>query len=235
MPWNAVWPDGAVSVRANRTKGNQNTTYIDTTMGNSIVGTNTAATRDHFWNVGSNEDGRHRFVQSPAFTSTAPAPDDVYPVIGTGMDSVLFSKLLTSTQSTAQQDVNPFYRNASAIMQVLGIRAMGVFNGGAASPSQANVVYSHNLALQAAGTPGIVWNSTGLYTITFATALPSNAYLVLGGAIRNGSAANELLFEVQGAAAVNSVKSTTTLKIMFRSDGGTVHDPLQAWFVCFGG
>lgn len=62
-------------------------------MGNSIVGTNTDTTRDHFWNVGSNEDGRHRFIQSVGFTSTAVAPNDFYPVLGAGMETVIFPLL----------------------------------------------------------------------------------------------------------------------------------------------
>lgn len=91
MPWNSTFPLGSVSVKANRPIGQQNTTYIETTMGNSIVGTNTDTTRDHFWNVGSDEDGRHRFIQSVGFTSTAAAPNDTYPVLGAGMQSVLFA------------------------------------------------------------------------------------------------------------------------------------------------
>lgn len=89
MPWNSTWPIGSISVKANRTAGQQNTTYIQTTMGNSIIGTNTNITRDHFWNVGANEDGRHRFINSPAFTVGAVAAD---PVVGAGMDAVLYLK-----------------------------------------------------------------------------------------------------------------------------------------------
>lgn len=101
MPWNSVSPNGALSVKNNRTPMNQNTTYIETTMGNSVVGTNTVATRDHFWNVGSNEDGRHRFIQSPKFTVGGVATD---PVIGTGMDGVIYLKGTGS-------GVQVFYRN----------------------------------------------------------------------------------------------------------------------------
>lgn len=90
MPWNSTYPLGSVSVSANRTIGQQNTSYIETTMGNSIVGTNTTTTRDHFWDVGTNEDGRHRFINSPAFT-VGLVPAD--PVVGTGMDAVLYLKV----------------------------------------------------------------------------------------------------------------------------------------------
>lgn len=107
MPWNSTWPLGSVSVKTNRTTGQQNTTYIEVTMGNSIVGTNTVATRDHFWDVGSDEDGRHRFIQSPAFT-VGGVPTD--PVIGTGMDCVEYAK-------TVAGRVERFHRNAQGIYQ----------------------------------------------------------------------------------------------------------------------
>ena len=109
MPWNSTWPVGSVSVKNNRTTGNQNTAYIEATMGNSVVGTNTVTTRDHFWNVGANEDGRHRFIQSPAFT-VGGLPTD--PVIGTGMDGVLYLK-------TVLARVQGFYRNAQGVYQYL--------------------------------------------------------------------------------------------------------------------
>lgn len=233
MTWHSTAPVGSQSVKANKTIIQDNFTYTENKMGKEAVGTNTVTTRDHFWAVDPSIDGRHRFIQSPGFTvGGLPAN----PEIGTSMDAVSFMKQLTSTQSVAQQDVQPFYRNATQVMQLLGIRAMGVFNGSGSTPSQANVVYSHNLALQSAGTPGIVRDGTGRYTVTFDAALPSNAYLVLGGAIRNDSSlATELLFEMQAAVSLNTVKSTTSFKFMTRSDGGTGHDPLQAWFICFGG
>jgi hypothetical protein len=110
MPWNSVSPDGSISVKANRVKMNENTTYTEVTMGNSVVGTNTTSTRDHFWNVGSNEDGRHRFIQSPAFTVGAVAAD---PVIGTGMDGVQYLK----SDGLTPARIEGFYRNSSGIYQ----------------------------------------------------------------------------------------------------------------------
>ena len=233
MTWNSIWPIGTSSVRSNRVTGAQNTEYIETTMGPSVVGTNAVTTRDHFWNVDPNLDGRHRFIQSPAFT-VGGLPTD--PVVGTSMDGVLYTKTKTATESTVQQDVQPFFRNTSQVFQLLGIRAMGVWNGSAATPAQADVVYSHNLALQAAGTPGIVRTATGRYTITFATALPSTSYLVLGGAVRNNSSTDkDLHFICASSTTLTNVKSTTTLKVLIQSDDSTLFDPLQAWFICFGG
>jgi len=109
MPWNTVCPLGSVSVKANKTVIQTNMTYIETTMGNSVVGTNAVTTRDHFWNVGANEDGRHRFIQSPAFTVGA-LPTD--PVVGTGMDSVLYAK---TTNARSEW----FHRNAAGIYQFI--------------------------------------------------------------------------------------------------------------------
>lgn len=107
MPWNSTNPDGSKSVKFNRAKLQENTTYIQTTIGNSVVGTNTVDTRDHFWNVGSDEDGRHRFIQSPAFTVGGIAAD---PVIGTGMSAVQYVK-------TTNGRVEGFHRNAQGIYQ----------------------------------------------------------------------------------------------------------------------
>jgi len=108
MAWDAASPDGTISVKANRTQMNANNTYTQTTMGDSVVGTNTVTTRDHFWNVGTNEDGRHRFIQSPAFT-VGGSPTD--PLVGTGMDGVLYLK---TTNTRAEW----FHRNSSGIYQV---------------------------------------------------------------------------------------------------------------------
>src|SRR5690349_2957761 len=107
MPWNSNAPLGSVSVKANRTKLQENTTYIETTMGNTAVGINNSSVRDHFWNVGADEDGRHRFMQSPAFTEGGVDSD---PVIGTGMDAVEYVKV---TNGRAER----FHRNAEGIYQ----------------------------------------------------------------------------------------------------------------------
>jgi hypothetical protein len=124
MPWNTLWPDGAKSVKANGVTGRENTTYITNTMGSSPVGTNTTSTRDHFWNVGANEDGRHRFIQSPAFTSTAAAPDDVDPVIGAGMDGVMYLREVNPTIGR----VEGFYRNINGIYQFIPSYLTGTHN-----------------------------------------------------------------------------------------------------------
>ena len=118
MAWNSTAPLGSVSVKANKAIMQANTTYIETTMGNSALGTNTVSTRDHFWNVSSNLDGRHRFIQSPAFTVGGNPTD---PVLGTGMDTVLYPK---TTNGTVQW----FVRNASYIYQWMPTIITGTVN-----------------------------------------------------------------------------------------------------------
>lgn len=121
MPWNSTWPVGNISVKANRTIGQQNTTYIETTMGTDPVGTYTSATKDHFWDVGSDEDGRHRFMQSPGFTIGGVAAD---PLIAPGMDGVCY---LRSDNLTPSRIVG-FYRNVQTIYQHIPAYRTGTIN-----------------------------------------------------------------------------------------------------------
>lgn len=144
MPWNSTAPLGSVSVKSNRTIMQQNTTYTEVTMGNSIIGTNTTTTRDHFWNVGTNEDGRHRFINSPAFTVGGIATD---PVVGTGMDAVFYLKV---TNSVPQW----FTRTASGVIY----QATPNFLSGTASISNSYA----NLVAVPANVYGeiIIWRTT---------------------------------------------------------------------------
>jgi len=123
MPWHPDFPLGTTSVRNNRVIGDDNTKYIQTTMGNEAIGTNTVATRDHFWNVGPDQDGRHRFIQSPKFVSPAPATN-ADPLLGTQMDGVLYLR----TVSTDVARVEGFYRNAEGIYQYIPSFLQGTVN-----------------------------------------------------------------------------------------------------------
>tara|TARA_R110000868_G_scaffold345559_2_gene606689 strand:- start:211 stop:885 length:675 start_codon:yes stop_codon:yes gene_type:complete len=113
MPWHSVWPLGTVPVRNNEITGTDNTTYIETTMGPTAVGTDGPTVRDHFWNVGPNEDGRHRYIQSIGFTNGPATPAD--PVLGTAMDGVIYLKQPTP----AVGRVEGFYRNTNGIYQFI--------------------------------------------------------------------------------------------------------------------
>ena len=220
MPWNSTAPVGSVSVKANRTILGQNTTYIESTMGTSIVGTNTVTTRDHFWNVDANLDGRHRFIQSPAFTvATIPAN----PVVGTGMDSVFYSKLKLAAEAVAQQDVQPFFRNATAnIMQVLGIRACAVFD------KDRVILYSHNVSS--------VTGSGSSYVINFTTPLPSSNYLVFPGGMRKSSGFfSSIIAYVDSGPTLATNKTVNFVNLKMASSANNTIDIIQDWVLCFGG
>ena len=106
MVWNSTSPDGTKSVKANVPKQQQNTTYIENTLGNI-----TNNTKDHFWNIGVDEDGHHRTVQMMDYADTyIGAPSDA--ALATGMDGALYLKTVAGT-------IQGFYRNAAGIYQFI--------------------------------------------------------------------------------------------------------------------
>ena len=214
MVWHPTSPDGTKSVKANKTILQDNTTYSETNL-----------TKDHFWNVGANEDGHHRFVQAPKYTVGGNPAD---PVLSAGMDSEYYAKQKTAIECPSHQDVISFIRNSNSIMEIFGIRAMAVFD------AAGGILYKHNCTLAR--------NSAGRYTATFSVALPSANYGFLGGGIANSSDTNAVIScEVEANTVLAAVKSTTA--VVFRtikttgssSITRTTEDPLQAWFVVFGG
>lgn len=106
MAWVTNSPVGTQSVRVNRTQMNANNVYINTYLGGQPVFENSDTTRDHFWNAGGVKDGRHRFIKSPAFTTDGSTPTD--PVVGSGMDAVLYLK---TTNSEGQWFTRPAVGN----------------------------------------------------------------------------------------------------------------------------
>jgi len=227
MPWNSEWPLGSASVKANRVTGDENTKYIQTTMGNMVVGTNAVDTTDHFWDVDPELDGHHRFIRSPGFTVGGNPAD---PLVGTAMDQVIYAKLKDASESTAQQDVQPFARNATGIAQLLGIRAMAVFD------STPTLQYGHNCV--------VTKNGTGDFTLTFSSALPSANYLVYIGGVRNNSTGNNSVygFVKAGTTTPPASKTANLVRVQFLTQVSVFSvslpiavDPLQSWVVVFGG
>jgi hypothetical protein len=107
MAWHPIFPLGSVSVRANKAIGQDNTTYIQATMGNTVAGTDTSTTRDHFWNVDASLDGRHRFIQSPKFQISTLDAD---PIMGDDMDACMFFRNVNADVGR----VEGFYKTANA-------------------------------------------------------------------------------------------------------------------------
>ncbi len=223
MTWNTTWPNVAVSVKANGTTGTQNTLYIETTE-----------RVDHFFNESDNKDGHHQWVMSPELADgddpsveANPLPDDI--------DGATYFKKKLAAESLDQQDVQPFYRNADMVMQLLGIRACGVFDF-TNSNGAVTLQYAHNCTVARTG--------TGLYTVTFVDengddrSLPSDNYLVFGGGIPVILSGLNVSFYLRSAASLS--RKAIGLFDFTTADGGSSNqstkiDPLQTWFVVFGG
>ena len=99
MTWSSTAPVGGISVRSNLTVIGNNTTYIENTMGGALN-----PNADHFWNIGVNEDGRHRKVAmrnqgSPLpVTLLPPTFDGVYYVNNTPDPAVPTARFATTTK-----------------------------------------------------------------------------------------------------------------------------------------
>jgi len=221
MVWTSLSPDGTKSVRFNTPQMLGNTEYTETTMN-----------LDHYWNADADLDGHHKFAQMTQVGSAASPAD---PVIQAGIDLVYYCRTKTTTESPSHQDVQPFTVSDITnpqVMQLLGIRAMGVFSVSGAGAITLN--YTHNLT----SVSRLPLATTGQFRANFANALPSVNYLILGGAISNVNDVNSLLdFNVCGATALATVKSASSFRFQTRTTGGnpTLADPLQCWFVVFGG
>jgi len=221
MIWSSTSPDGNQSVRANRALMAANTTYTETTMN-----------VDHFWNIAT-KDGHHKQVQMPK-TETGGVPSD--PSITTAMDGLIYLKKKISDEAADQQDVQPFFMNETGggptahIMQLLGIRAMGVFDQ-TTSNGAVTLQYGHRCT--------VARSSKGIYVATFFSALPSDNYLVLGGGISKIGDSGTSLPCVFQLPAATTLATKTIAAVTFLTTTSTaqsaVQDPLQTWFVVFGG
>lgn len=187
--------------------GTQSVKANESTLQDNTTYTETEMNKDHYWNTSANQDGHHTKVE---MDNQAAAP-----ALSAGMDGMFYALENVSSQ--------PYFQNTADIMQLLGIRACAVFDSAGA------LAYSYNVS-------GVVRDSAGKFTITYSSALPNTNYLVLGGAMRNDAdTSKELIFYVQAAAAVATTKGLASVKVMCKSDGGSLTDPLQMWAVCFGG
>lgn len=220
MTWNSMAPDGAQSVKANETILQTNTTYIEDTM-----------SADHFWDAGGTKDGHHQFVQTVA-TNKSNLTMETNASLAGGMDGVFYSRFKTEDESKAQQDCQPYFINETGVgpttnvLQLLGIRACVVFNFTAGVIT--STPYSHNVS-------SVFKNATGDYTIFFSTALPSVNYLAFSGGVRSSTGNRELDSCVKGDTTLTTYKKVSECTILTFSASGSEVDPLQAWFVCFGG
>ena len=220
MAWASTWPDGAQSVKTNQATGAANTTYIKTTMN-----------VDHYWDISGDNDGHHQWVEMTQ-SGTIGTPDPKVP--STGMDGIFYLKAKADAEVSATQDVQPFYTNnkkadtpgVTQEMQMLAMRACGVFTVGLTPGFTITDNYIHNVVL----TRG----SLGTYTATFTTSFPSENYLFYGGAIVAAGQPTATVNVKPGTLANNKTVDKVIFEVK-RLDTGNLRDPLQVWFHCFGG
>lgn len=241
MVWNPLAPDGSKSVKQNESILQSNTSYTETTLGNNSSDQEPSAgppivhTYDHFWNIGEDEDGHHRQVQMKKYEDNyAGAPTD--PNLNEQMAGAFFVK--DSTGIAGSIDPQPFFRNLPfavppaaddvGVMQLLGIRAMALFNNVDGNVAQ-TLTYSHNVA-------SVTRQATGRFSVVYTNSLPSSNYLVLGGGMQatDNSTFSPLSGSVSSGASVAARKNTTGM-IFLTHVGSTLTNQLQAWFICFGG
>jgi hypothetical protein len=218
VSWNSISPDGTKSVKSNKVILQENTTYIETVL-----------PYDHFWDESANKDGHHQFTQMPGY-ETAGLPDDPA-FANVDMSIIYYGKEKTAAESTAQQDVQPFARVSTNVMQLLGMRSCGVINVAATVPT---IVYKHNVL-------SVTRSSKGRYDVLFevATPMPSINYMVIGGGVGSNTAQDQALsiyVSVTGNTPnVITRKSTTGVQLSVTNQAGALVDPIQFWFTCYGG
>lgn len=218
VTWNEDTPDGAKSLSVNTPKMLENTAYTKAKLG-----------LDHYWSSGDDtKDGYHKYAQMTKNGGDTP----VDPTLAGAMDSVYYAKKKTAAESVAQQDVQPFFLTAAtAVMQILGIRAMALFDVDPTTKA-ITIQYSHNVT-------SVTRTAASLYTITFTNALPSANYLAMGSGMGGSAiASSPCYFSVQSAVALATSKTTALCKIrLVSSSAGTPAstDPLQGWVIMFGG
>lgn len=229
--WSSICPEGSLSVSANTPTMAANTLYTEATLNN-----------DHFWNKGSTLDGHHQFVQTQA-TNDADKSVATNAPLATDMDLAFFSRFKPLIESQAQQDCQPFAiingpiaTPSPTIMQLLGIRAMAVFNGSTVTPIQSDVTYAFNIQDQPFGVVRVPQTAgTGDYQINFQTALPSANYLVIVGAYTLSGFG--VFSAVKSRSSSTVYKTTTGVRVVFYpyDSTNTLIDPVQAWVCVFGG
>lgn len=213
MTWSSSPVDGQQSVAANKTPINNAFGYLDTNL-----------KVDHFWdNNNANLDGHHQFAQMPKFESGGSPAN---PSRATDMDGVYFVKDKTASDAPDLQMAEPHYiANDGTNDQVLqlGFRALVHFE------TNGTIKYSHNVT-------SVTRNSTGKYTITFGTDMPTANYLVVGGGIRSSSSDRVMTMSVQSATSFSSVQTQSSVKVLFQGNkSGDKRDPVRGWVAIIGG
>lgn len=215
MPWNTVFPDGSKSVKANENPGQQNTTYIKTTMN-----------KDYYWDEDATKDGHSRKIGMDDIANTGVALSGSDPAdLDSGTVGMYYTRLKTSTEASdaVNQMANSYFlaRNTGDTVshyKQLGFSAAVTFRMSGSSIVQNNSQnwdYQHNVS-------AVSRSSKGIYVITFATAMPNANYMVLATAesTSTGSSGVRIAQVQNGGKAAGSV----TIKVQSRTSS-SLEDP----------
>lgn len=189
-------------------KDNQPTGAANTTY------TETTMNVDHYWNISGTNDGHHKFVQMIS------AVNDAAAALATGMNGNVYCRSKTSAESPSHQNVEFYGVNVELVMQLLGIKSCGVMDLAGTVGTQN---YFHNSIISR--------SSVGLFTVTFnGLNLGTNKYLVFGGCVGGGVYwklldSNDLTLKTATGFSFETRKYSDDL----------VKDPVQVWYVVFGG
>lgn len=223
MSWTRNSPDGTRSVKQNFTPMNANTGYTEDTMN-----------IDHYWNEGANLDGHHQFAQMPA-TNIADKSLATNPSLAPGCDLVFFDRFKAAGeyQPGTNQDAQPFCLNNTAIMQILGIRAMAVFTVADNGNVPQTIVYQHNVDT-------VTRTSTGRFLVTYSVPFPADCknYLVLGGGFSSKPIDTPVYFGVTGNALSSKNENSCLINLwsMISTNPFNPNSFInQGWLICFGG
>lgn len=215
MTWNQSWPEGNKSVKDNRPRGNNNMQYIQAKM-----------RLDHFWDEDATKDGYHKQVDMPNLAVDPVALPSV------GVNGQIYVRQKTVAQAPDAQISEPFFASvngASLLYNQLGFRALVHFQG-RSSNGLCTLKYNHNFT-------SVNRTAEGRYTFTFAQAMPSANYIVLGSGIRNSSSTeNTGLLSMIAAQSKASVMTDLLFNMLFtRNTENDLEDPLFGWVAVIGG
>lgn len=224
MSYTTNTPRGDLLPVDERPRFQNNFTYIQTNLRD-----------DHFWNEDANLDGHHRRMALPDIADTGitltGSDPSALPTDATGQ---FYVRPKTSNESPEAQNSEPFYMmNDGAANQFLqlGVRAMVTFR-----------VASNAITLNSNGDPwdyqhnvsGVTRNAAGLFTVTFATALPTTRYCVVATCEADGTGNTSTIF----TSVRNGTKLTTSVGIRTARPGdeqSVNRDPSSVSVIVMGG
>jgi hypothetical protein len=195
---------------------------------------------DHYWNEDANNDGHHKKIEMPNISSISGDPFSLDAngdptVFSTGQECMIYTRQKTATEAPTAQYDEPFaYTKSGASNQYmqLGARALVHFDVGLSAGFAITIGYSHNVA-------SVVRNGTGDFTVTFNNAMPSNAYIPMGVAMRRASGTPSGSNPLFIAPLITNTKTNTFNTAFFRfktwSSSDSARDPSSVTLAIMGG